>query len=148
MLETYSHCTWLDTIADGTESDWLTCDDAISGNTGTPTSCFATVTMGTLSVSADGNTLTISEVGQDPPDAGATQTFNATCMRTAPSQVRCSSDGGVIQETHDEAGRGDDAGITQPLPECTQGADCGGCARCQSGVCIFCPIGTLGICTC
>jgi hypothetical protein len=148
-LETYSHCTWLSSFAAGTEAaDWLSCDDAISGKAATPTRCDAAVTMGTISVSADGNTLTISETGEDPPDAGATQTFNATCMRTAPSQVRCSSDGGVIRAAAEDASEGDDAGVTQPPPECTGNQDCGGCARCQSGRCYVCPIGDLGICTC
>ena len=146
-LQTHSSCTQLGTAAEGDKGDWLTCHDYISGNAGTPGDCWAAVTSGTISVSADGNTLTISETGEDPPDAGTLEAFNATCMRTAPSQVRCSSDGGVIRAT-DDASEGDDAGSTQPAPECTQGADCGGCARCQSGVCIFCPIGDLGICTC
>lgn len=59
----------------------------------------------------------------------------------------CPSVGGAIQAT-DDAGEGNDAGSSQPLPECYQGADCGGCARCESGRCYFCPIGDLGICTC
>lgn len=68
----------------------------ISGNAGTPANCDAAITMGAISVSADGNTLTLGETGEDPPDSGALQTFNATCTRTEPSMIRCSSDGRVI----------------------------------------------------
>jgi hypothetical protein len=52
-LGTYSYCTRLDTHANGPDGPWLTCTYAISGNTATPVSCGAQVTMGTLAVSAD-----------------------------------------------------------------------------------------------
>jgi hypothetical protein len=135
-LVTSSSCTQLETSGGGSEADWLQCYDDISGNAVTHIDCDAAITAGTISVSADGNTLSISETGHDPPDAGAIQSFNATCVRTEPSLARCSADGGLIQPTHD-ASQGEDAGVTPPRPECVLAGDCGGdCARCQSGVCI------------
>jgi hypothetical protein len=145
-LETFSYCTRLETQAEGKDADWLSCAYEISGNTGIPTICGAAVTMGTISVSADGDTLTISETGEDPPDAGTIQTFNATCARTAPPMARCGPDGGVMRSTGSGSG-GEEAGSTTPPPQCT-GSTCGGCSRCENGVCVFCPVGDLGICTC
>jgi hypothetical protein len=146
-FETSSYCTRLETYAAGEDTDWLSCAYAISGNTATATICGAALTMGTISVSPDGNTLTISETGEDPPDAGTNQTFNATCARTAPPVARCGPDGGVIQSTGSSGGGGDDAGSTTPPPQCT-GSTCGGCSICQFGTCVFCPIGEQGVCTC
>jgi len=146
-LETFSYCTRLETYAAGKEADWLTCAYAISGNAGTPVSCGAAVTTGTISVSADGDTLSISETGEDPPDAGTIQTFDATCTRTAPSMVRCGPDGGVTEAIEGGSG-GDEGGSAKPPPQCTGNSDCTGCSRCESGVCYVCPIGDLGVCTC
>ncbi len=120
----------------------------MTGNDATPVQCAALITGGSVSVSDDGNTLTVSEMGKDPPSASRSQTFGATCTRLAASDVRCGSDGGLIQEMKGGSGEG---GTAPPPPACTGDSDCpGNCSRCDlpQGVCRSCPIGTLGVCTC
>jgi hypothetical protein len=98
-ITTVIECTYLQVDVPGTPVEqWFACFYAPDGNNAATVSvpsygCPANlqVNKGTLIVSSDGKTLTISEQGNDP-DAGAEQ-LTGTCTRTKPAMppLPCSS---------------------------------------------------------
>ena len=134
---------WISAVEPHDLTRWFCEPLTVSGTTASPATPFTcqtgsasdpsiTISSGDVFASADGNTLTIDEAGTN--STGNLVQITGTCARTGPPSS--SSSGG----SGGSSGGG--------APACHTSSDCSGCARCSSGTCYSCPIGSQGICTC